>query len=104
MAIQLDIRRLIQERVEAISRDDTRIYITDKDGVIEMVYDRGRFVQKDVGTPVADVVKELSILFLPAALESSFSDGKSIYAIRLRLGQGSAQTDAEIGIVVQVAK
>ena len=66
MAIQLDLRRMIRDRIEVTRRNETSVYLTDGNGVIQLYY----------------------------------SDGENLYATRLRLGQDTSQSAADIGIVV----
>lgn len=76
---------------------------TDGKGVIQLFYSGGRFVPRHDGAPIADLLPVLSDVFSSDGDEYRYSDGYRLYATRLRLGEDTAQSQAEVGIVVQVS-
>jgi serine/threonine protein kinase len=101
MAIQLDLRRMIRERIEELRREATRVYITDGGGVIQLSYLDGHFQEREEGRSIVESLPELAVVFADDSVEHVYSDGHSLYATRLRLSQGSAASEAELGIIVQ---
>ena len=102
MAIQLDLRGMMQDRIEETRHDRVNVYVTDGDGIIQMVLSEGEFQTNFDGKPIATLIPEASHIFGGDPIARVYSDGSTVFAKRIRLGEFTAKSKAEVGVVVHV--
>ena len=104
LAIQVDLRGMIRERLEATGKDDSMVYITNGKGVIELAYQQGQLAKSGVGRPIVDVIKEVETIFRDNSAINEYADNSQIFGTRFLLGDGLSKSEAELGIAVQVSQ
>lgn len=102
LVIKLDLRGLMRDRIELTRRDGMNVYITDGNGLIQMVLSEGVFRSHYQGKPIATLAPNASRIFGGTTFETSYSDETSLYAKRVRLGEQISKSTADVGVVVQV--
>jgi hypothetical protein len=95
---------MIRQRIEESRREATSVYITDGSGTIQLSYRNGHFNTYHEGRTITEMLPEIAHIFAAESSEQTHSDGETVYATRLRLGQETSESRADVGIVVQVAQ
>ena len=103
-AIQIDLRTLLKDRIRSIGNDNASVFITDGQGVVQLAFQGGTFVDGKKGMPIADLIPSLSDMFSDNASLPTFSDDETVYARRILLGRDHADSQATVGIVIQLAQ
>lgn len=98
---QLDLKSMLEIRMNAIGGEGFDVYLTDREGIVQLQFRSGESHFENVGRPIEEVVLELEG-FGNAKVGEVQSDGSRFYATRLLLGERVSSSTAEVGIVVSV--
>ena len=101
IAIEFDLQHRIRNILRQRGRDASEVFITDSTGLIHVHWDQESAFGRDFGKQlIGEVVPELHEYFSGVFDPKSYTNGETVYAKRLRLGEDATEA-IELGIVVR---
>ena len=98
--IELDLRKRLNELFLATANDHIEVYVTDSRGGIALEYRDGRTSQFTTPVSATDRFAALKPLFQQGTERAQYDDGRTLIAVKVRLGGESSQ--AFIGIIAHI--
>lgn len=100
--IEMDLRFLFLEQLKAIGRESIEVLITDEKGEVLLRYLNGSPSTIHTGKAIAEILPETASLFDADSDVTTYSDGRTVLARRVKLNEASAQVGLELGVIVRL--
>lgn len=96
-AIELDLKQRLEDLFSSLDHDDVDVYVTDESGGIVLAYINGHSTHYVERQDATKQFPKLQSLFSPTGGSGEYSEDRSIFAVKVRLGGDTS--NAYLGII-----